>query len=73
MPRNVMYFLSIKKKAKCIIQNLLIPEFIFAVYLEMLQKHFLPFSPLTCFPYCLSQWQINASVSVTLTDEFVCQ
>lgn len=36
MPRNVMYFLSIKKKAKCIFQNLLIPEFIFAAYLEML-------------------------------------
>lgn len=46
MSRNVMYFLSIKKKANCIIQNLLIPEFIFAVYLEMVQKHFPPFSPL---------------------------
>lgn len=51
-----MYFLSIKKKAKCIIQNLLIPEFIFAVYLEMLQKHFIPFSPLkgAFFTVCLN-------------------
>lgn len=51
-----MYFLSIKKKAKYIIQNLLIPEFIFAVYLDMLRKHFLPFSPLryAFFTVCLN-------------------
>lgn len=56
MSRNVVYFLLIKKKAKCIIQNLLIPEFIFAVYLEMLQKHFIPFSPLkgAFFTVCLN-------------------
>lgn len=56
MPRNVVYFLSIKKKAKCITQNLLILEFIFAVYLEMLQKHFFPFSPLrgAFFTVCLN-------------------
>lgn len=55
MSRNVMYFLSIKKKAKCIIQNLLIPEFIFVVYLDVLQKHFLPFSPLRDAFFTLSQ------------------
>lgn len=56
MCRNVMYFLSIKKKAKYIIQNLLIPEFIFAVYLDMLRKHFLPFSPFrdAFFTVCLN-------------------
>lgn len=56
MSRNVMYFLSIKKEANCIIQNLLMPEFISAVYLEMLQKHFLPFSPFwdAFFTVCLN-------------------
>lgn len=58
MSGNVMYFLSIKKKGTCIIPNLLISEFILAVYLGMLWKHFLSSSTLR-----------NASSTVCLNDK----